>query len=85
MSEKNNSIFSLACVPQNSYYLFMETTQTTPDWILAVGNTYQVKDQLKALGARWNAERKAWMVPCGMEWALDKILWAHPSIRKEAL
>lgn len=27
------------------------------------GNTYPVKDELKALGGRWNAERKAWMVP----------------------
>lgn len=27
------------------------------------GNTFPVKDELKALGARWDAERKAWMVP----------------------
>jgi|SRR5579859_2543135 len=27
------------------------------------GNTYPVKDQLKALGARWNPDQKAWMVP----------------------
>ena len=27
------------------------------------GNTFPVKDQLKALGGRWNAEAKAWMVP----------------------
>ena len=27
------------------------------------GNTYPVKDQIKALGGRWNAERKTWMVP----------------------
>ena len=26
------------------------------------GNTYPVKDQLKALGARWNPDQKAWMV-----------------------
>jgi hypothetical protein len=26
------------------------------------GNTYPVKDSLKALGARWNADQKAWMV-----------------------
>lgn len=27
------------------------------------GNTYPVKDQLKALGGRWDHARKAWMVP----------------------
>lgn len=26
------------------------------------GNTYPVKDQLKALGAKWNPDQKAWMV-----------------------
>jgi hypothetical protein len=27
------------------------------------GNTYPVKDQLKALGGRWNAAKKCWEVP----------------------
>ncbi len=27
------------------------------------GNTYPVKDQLKALGGRWNPDQNAWMVP----------------------
>jgi hypothetical protein len=27
------------------------------------GNTYPVRDQLKALGGQWNAQDKAWMVP----------------------
>ena len=31
--------------------------------IAITGNTYPVKDQLKALGGRWNADQKAWMVP----------------------
>lgn len=31
--------------------------------IAITGNTYLVKDQIKALGGRWNADRKAWMVP----------------------
>jgi hypothetical protein len=26
------------------------------------GNTFQVKDQLKALGARWDAEKKVWWI-----------------------
>ena len=27
------------------------------------GNTYPVKDQLKALGGKWNPEVKGWVVP----------------------
>lgn len=27
------------------------------------GNTYPVRDQLKALGGKWDASRKIWMVP----------------------
>jgi hypothetical protein len=27
------------------------------------GNTYPVKDKLRALGGRWDAGKKAWMVP----------------------
>ena len=30
--------------------------------IAITGNTYQVRDRLKAIGARWDATRKAWMV-----------------------
>ena len=30
---------------------------------IITGNTYPVKDQLKALGGRWNPEQKAWVVP----------------------
>jgi len=31
--------------------------------MIITGNTYPVKDQIKALGGRWNAERKGWEVP----------------------
>ena len=27
------------------------------------GNTYPVREHLKALGAKWDPEQKAWMVP----------------------
>lgn len=30
--------------------------------VAITGNTYPVKEQLKALGARWNPDAKAWMV-----------------------
>ena len=32
-------------------------------WAAVIGKTYPVRDKLRALGARWNPERKAWMVP----------------------
>jgi len=35
------------------------TTQT----VAITGNTYPVKDQIKALGGRWDGERKVWTVP----------------------
>lgn len=31
--------------------------------VLVVGNTYPVKDQLRALGGRWDADKRGWMVP----------------------
>lgn len=30
--------------------------------IAITGNTFPVKDALKALGARWNPDQKAWMI-----------------------
>ena len=35
----------------------------TPSTVLITGNTYPVKDALKALGGRWDAAEKGWRVP----------------------
>lgn len=35
----------------------------TSTLVPVIGNTYPVKDQLKALGGRWDGAAKAWMVP----------------------
>lgn len=41
-------------------------------------NTYAVKDRLKAIGCRWNAEQKAWM-------ARDEAMWRQAmAIAEEA-
>jgi hypothetical protein len=40
-----------------------ETTETTMTTELITGNTYPVKDQIKALGGRWDAAAKGWRVP----------------------
>lgn len=31
------------------------------------GNTYPVREEIKALGGRWDAGQRAWMVPQNME------------------
>ena len=36
---------------------------TTPTAVLITGNTYPVKEQIKALGGTWNAAAKGWIVP----------------------
>jgi len=36
------------------------TTNTT---VLVTGNTYPVKDAIKALGGRWDSNAKGWRVP----------------------
>jgi hypothetical protein len=38
----------------------------TTSLVAVTGNTFPVKDQLKALGARWNPDAKAWMVAAGL-------------------
>ena len=30
---------------------------------LWTGNTYPIRDAIKALGGRWDADRKGWVVP----------------------
>lgn len=42
--------------------------------IAITGNTFPVKDALKALGGRWNADRKAWMVPADKADAARKLV-----------
>lgn len=42
--------------------------------VAITGNTYPVKDALKALGARWNADQKAWMVSADKADAARKIV-----------
>ena len=46
--------------------------------VAITGNTYPVKDQLRALGGRWNADRKAWMVPAECATEAQKLVSAAP-------
>lgn len=42
------------------------------------GNTYPVKDALKALGARWDPDQKAWMIDDAKADQARKIVAAAP-------
>ena len=42
--------------------------------VAITGNTYPVKGALKAIGARWNADQKAWMVASDKADAARKIV-----------
>ena len=42
------------------------------------GNTYPIKEQLKALGGRWNANDKVWEVPASLAAEAKAILNAQP-------
>jgi len=53
----------------------------TTSLVAVTGNTYPVKDQLKALGARWNPDAKAWMVPQTQVAAARKIVAGAPAAR----
>lgn len=46
----------------------MSTTDTTTvPTVLITGNTFPVKDALKALGGRWDPATKGWKVPVARE------------------
>ncbi|MCC6314802.1 MAG: hypothetical protein IT337_12410 [Thermomicrobiales bacterium] len=47
--------------------------------VAITGNTYPVKDQIKALGGRWDADRKAWMVPDDRADEARKLVAGSPS------
>ena len=47
--------------------------------VAITGNTFPVKDQLKAMGGRWNVETKAWMVPAEKAEEARKLVAGAPS------
>jgi hypothetical protein len=46
--------------------------------ILVTGNTYPVKDQIKALGGRWDAASKGWRVPADKAAAAQALVAGAP-------
>lgn len=47
--------------------------------VAITGNTYPVRDQIKALGGRWNADRKAWVVPAAKAAEARQIVASAPA------
>lgn len=54
------------------------TQETQMNTIAISGNTYPVKDQIKALGGKWDAARKSWMVPADRADAARKLVASAP-------
>jgi hypothetical protein len=52
--------------------------ERTMSMVAIAGNTYPVKDQIKALGGRWNADAKVWMVPADKAEEARKIVANAP-------
>jgi hypothetical protein len=50
--------------------------------VAITGNTFPVKDAIKALGGRWNADAKAWMVPPAKAAEAQALVAGAPAPRK---
>lgn len=48
--------------------------------VYITGNTYPVKDQLKALGARWDPNARAWMIDSSKAAQAKAIVDSAPAI-----
>lgn len=57
--------------------------KTTPESIEITGQTFHSKDRLKALGAKWNAEKKAWVLPLGSDLSSLEVPPMSASMRQQ--
>lgn len=56
---------------------------TTAESIEITGRTFDSKDRLKALGAKWNAEKKAWLLPLGSDLSSLEVPPLSASMRQQ--
>lgn len=49
------------------YLLYGLVATITLDGISITGNTYNCRDLLKSLGAKWSSQEKAWKLPYGTD------------------
>ncbi len=52
--------------------------------VAITGNTYPVKDQLKAIGARWNPDQKAWMISADKAGQAKQIVSGAPQTQTKS-
>lgn len=52
----------------------------TPEGLEVTGKTYDNKERLKALGAKWNSERKVWVLPLDAD--ISSLAYVPPPPRK---
>jgi len=52
--------------------------------VLITGNTYPVKDEIKKLGGRWDAEARGWQVPAAEAEAARDLVRGAGSTRRPA-
>lgn len=57
--------------------------KTTADSIEITGRTFDSKDRLKALGAKWNADKKAWLLPLGTDLSSLEVPPMSASMRQQ--
>lgn len=55
---------------------------SSPTMVAIEGNTYPVREQIRALGGRWDGASKVWMVPAGKATEARKLV-AGAGARKE--
>ena len=56
-----------------------ENDRTETPLLAAIsGNTYPVRTQLRAMGGRWDADRRAWMVPAERAEEARRLVGAAP-------
>ncbi len=52
--------------------------------VLITGNTYPVKEQIKALGGKWDADEKGWRVPAEKADAAQALVGNAPSTPRKS-
>lgn len=53
--------------------------------VAITGNTYPVKDAIKALGGRWDADSKCWMVPDAKAEEARKLVAGAPKSERKSM
>ena len=64
MNQVNSTLFS---TPPHTRRMSAINIIRETDLIVISGKTFNIKDEIKALGGSWNAERRVWTLPLEMD------------------